>query len=686
MKATPLKSSKHLESEMSDILFDWSIPSSIAGNLRQSFSIRPYQQEAFASFDSVWRNTGKKQLSDSTNDYIENGKSTSNHFLFHMATGSGKTLIMAGLILYLYEKGYRNFLFFVNSTNIIDKTKDNFLNSSSSKYLFSNRIVIGGKVVKIKTVDNFQDKSDDDINIIFSTIQGLHAGLNTPRENSVTFEDFENEKTVLISDESHHINAETKRRSELKGDEKNNILTWENTVEEIFQSNADNVLLEFTATIDFSISSIAEKYKDKLIYDYPLRRFRRDGYSKEVVLIQTDLPLFERALVALLVSQFRKEVYREHGLKIKPVILFKSKTIKESLEFYNLFIERLRDLKAKKLLDVLSKIDQENQVRLRKLFGQKDENLDMLINELQHDFDVSKLLIVNSKEESEGRQLMVNSLEEARNPYRAIFAVDKLNEGWDVLNLFDIVRLHDEADSSPSKNKKTTISEAQLIGRGARYCPFQLSPNDPLYQRKYDDRVDHPLRICEQLYYHSPYNPAYIQDLDIALEDIGIKEQISNLDSDINAQKAKLNEFQKIVIDNSSEEYSFGKLVKSLSLKIDSSEKNKSTKEWASEKTSDIGEIKTQPIYLKDIDIHIIQKVINTLPFYEFYNLKKYLPSLGSMREFINSSDYLGGLKVELEYDDQDKIQLQSFDYLYITSQVLARVEEELRKRVVVVN
>jgi type III restriction enzyme len=58
-----------------------------------------------------------------------------------MATGSGKTLIMAGLILYLYEKGYRNFLFFVNATTIIEKTKDNFLNNLSIKYLFSQKIV-----------------------------------------------------------------------------------------------------------------------------------------------------------------------------------------------------------------------------------------------------------------------------------------------------------------------------------------------------------------------------------------------------------------------------------------------------------------------------------------------------------------------------------------------------------------
>ena len=73
-----------------------------------------------------------------------------------MATGSGKTLMMAGLILYLYEKGYRNFLFFVNSTNIIDKTRDNFLNNTSIKYLFNKSISSGDKKINIQELDNFQ--------------------------------------------------------------------------------------------------------------------------------------------------------------------------------------------------------------------------------------------------------------------------------------------------------------------------------------------------------------------------------------------------------------------------------------------------------------------------------------------------------------------------------------------------
>ncbi len=63
------------------------------------------------------------------------------HLLFNMATGSGKTYMMAGSILYLYQQGFRKFLFFVNSKNIIAKTRENFLDSGSNKYLFAEKVV-----------------------------------------------------------------------------------------------------------------------------------------------------------------------------------------------------------------------------------------------------------------------------------------------------------------------------------------------------------------------------------------------------------------------------------------------------------------------------------------------------------------------------------------------------------------
>ena len=58
--------------------------------------------------------------------------------------------------------------------------------------------------------------------------------------------------------------------------------SWETTVTRIFNINQENVLLEFTATCDVDNPFIQAKYNDKLIIDYPLKKFRIDKYSKEV--------------------------------------------------------------------------------------------------------------------------------------------------------------------------------------------------------------------------------------------------------------------------------------------------------------------------------------------------------------------------------------------------------------------
>lgn len=152
------------------------VPDSVAQNLNPKYELRPYQVEAFARFFHCYKN-----------DFP--GKAYPLHLLFNMATGSGKTLIMAGLILYLYEQGYRNFLFFVNSTNIIEKTKDNFLNPASIKYLFNQEIHIANRRVRVSSVENFEAVNPSDINICFTTIQKLHSDLTSEKENALTFED-----------------------------------------------------------------------------------------------------------------------------------------------------------------------------------------------------------------------------------------------------------------------------------------------------------------------------------------------------------------------------------------------------------------------------------------------------------------------------------------------------------------
>ena len=139
-----------------------------------------------------------------------------NKLMFNMATGSGKTLVLAASVLYLFkEKGYQNFLFFVNSTAIVNKTYDNLTNTSSSKYLFNPEgIVIDGKLINIQVVDNYPVLPDENtIYLKLTTINALHDKLNYPRENEITYEDLAQFPIVLLADEAHHLNVSTKKKA-----------------------------------------------------------------------------------------------------------------------------------------------------------------------------------------------------------------------------------------------------------------------------------------------------------------------------------------------------------------------------------------------------------------------------------------------------------------------------------------
>ena len=93
-----------------------------------------------------------------------------------------------------------------------------------------------------------------------------------------------------------------------------------------------------------------------------------------------------------------------------------------------------------------------------------------------------------------------------------------------MLNLFDIVRLYDTRDSKNNQPGKTTIQEAQLIGRGMRYCPFEFENLDPeqTFKRKFDRDLQNEMRICETLYYHSSNDVKYISELKSVLKREGI--------------------------------------------------------------------------------------------------------------------------------------------------------------------
>ena len=349
------------------------IPAYLTDNLNPKFELRPYQQEAFARFFHCL-----------DNDFP--GKTWPLHFLFNMATGSGKTLIMAGFILYLYEKGYRNFLFFVNSANIIEKTKDNFLNVLSSKFLFSENIRFGTNQANITPVTNFEGINQTHINICFTTIQKLHSDLTTEKENAITYEDFKDKKIVLLADEAHHINTRTK--AQLKMFE-----SWENTVERIFCQNEDNLLLEFTATLDYTHNHIVEKYRNKVLYRYDLRQFRNDGYSKDVYIVQADFDENDRIIQALILSQYKQEVAAKYRINLKPVILFKAqRTIAQSKENKANFHKLVENLTGNDIDRIQSKSGILLVGRAFRFFENERINSKQLAERLRKEFDENRCI------------------------------------------------------------------------------------------------------------------------------------------------------------------------------------------------------------------------------------------------------------------------------------------------------
>lgn len=288
------------------------IPESISHNLK--FTLRDYQTEALQNF--IFYNELYKETKDLPNK----------HLLFHMATGSGKTQIIASSILYLYEKGYRNFVFFVNTTNIITKTIANMIKSAetSGKYLFKDTIRINGKNVKVNLIEGSFDKAKaNSINIMFSTIHELHSDLFNQKENRNTIESIKKKPVVLIADEAHHINAGNKKSKKAQERER----TWTGTVNALHKANTKNILLEFTATAGYeSNAELKTHYKDKIIYDFSFRKFSEAKYSKEVNLIHSDFDDGFRIIQALMLSEYRVMLaeHKDINQVIKPVVLFKN--------------------------------------------------------------------------------------------------------------------------------------------------------------------------------------------------------------------------------------------------------------------------------------------------------------------------------------------------------------------------
>ncbi len=678
------------------------IPREILDNIHQDLELREYQKRALQNSIAYFEKYSYKKFPS--------------QLLYNMATGSGKTLIMASLILYFYKRGYNKFLFFVNSNNIIEKTKSNFLDQDHIKYLFNKKIMFEGKKIKIRHVNSFDAVNKNEINICFTTIHKLHNDLNLDKENSLTMNYFKDKKIVLLSDEAHHSQAATKQR--LIKEERN----WETTVKRIFEKNPDNILLEFTATMGIENDEyIKDKYLDKLIFKYDLIDFRNDGFSKEPEIFKVDENKKYRILTSVLINQYRQDIAQTYASKFreseklsnfKPVILFKAtRTIDDSKENEKLFHKIIENLTNKDLKYIKDRISHPIINKIFDFYKKEGITINNLIKQkIKVNFSKKHCINVNEtdlekknikKEEEEeviAQQKLLNSLEDKNNKIRVIFAVQKLNEGWDVLNLYDIVRIS-EKQASGGKTKggiaRATISEAQLVGRGVRYFPFRLDPSQKKNVRKYDEE-NHNLRILEELYFHChPGDKGrYIAELKKAFEREGLG------DTGLEDKEIKIKDsFKKTIFYKTAKIYLNNQKLKNISKIKSFADLGFINKNIPYEIYSGMGEISKaldnenydntkiikKPKTMKILDIyksdpHIIKNAIAKV--FEFGNdnwgLKKYLPNLESTKDLLEKPGLLGDIKIDFLITEKDWDNISHKDKLNAVIFVLEKIKEAM--------
>lgn len=588
-------------------------------------------------------------------------KPSPQHVLFNMATGSGKTDLMAGLILYLYQEySYQNFLFTVNTNSVLMKTKDNLVNRNSDKFLYQNKIEIDGRQISIVEVERFpRIQQDNTIYIKLSSVQKVSDDLFVVKENTMGLADYERQPVVVLADEAHHYSASTKTEKESEN-------TWESAINKILNARNEqeqkNLLLEFTATVDFDKEVIYDKYRDKVVYRYPLSKFMFDGYSKQVKRIETSASDEDKMLNVVLLSQFRKYRAYLEGVTstFKPVILFKSPKVAVSLEANKIFNQLIENLNVRELITFIKRqqlMDSNASSALSLAYDfylKNEDQLGKIIREIKHDFDSRNVLNANDTSGNmleKGQYQALNTLENPNNLYRVVFAVAKLTEGWDVLNLYDIVRIEKEAGT----NKSATMAEAQLIGRGARYYPFEIE-GQKSYQRRFDNDSSNKQLFLETLHYHTMNEPQYLKQLVGSLKqmDLPTGEDKKNPPIEIKVKSS----FKK------TEAYKKGKIYYNEVVDVedewfDSIDKyginhqtdisrnlNYGSREVSYQANAGVTETKT--ISVGRFDARYIKKAIQRLEFYQFDNLKKYMPLMPSMKEFIYGKNWLNANELNL--------------------------------------
>ena len=358
---------------------------------------------------------------------------------FSLATGVGKTRLMAACMAYLHRvKKVNNFFVVAPNKTIYDKLRRDFSQSYPDKYVFSGLYdfvqqpeIIDGDNFNSFTVGQgrlvLPELSKVSIHI-FNIAKLTHGrGMDAEMARVMRLHEVLGQSyfdylrglpdLCVMMDESHHYHAE-------QGfgviNDLNPIIGVEFTATPQIQSGKGkvefkNIVYEY---------SLAHALNDKRYVKEPVVWTRRDFDPKQYTEEQLDREKLADGIKLHIDTRARLDVYARNYKKpfVKPFVLVVARDINHS--------RQIREF--------------------------------LTSSEFYNGYYADKVLEINSKQgkvESDENTELLLGLERADNQIEIVIHVNKLKEGWDVTNLYTIIPLRTSASE--------TLTE-QTIGRGLR--------------------------------------------------------------------------------------------------------------------------------------------------------------------------------------------------------------------------
>jgi type III restriction enzyme len=343
-----------------------------------------------------------------------------------LATGVGKTYIMAALVDYLAEQGVRNIVIVTPGTTIKEKTIANFT-PGSRKYVAG--LDVSPWLVTLETFRSGRaGEALRDPGIlklfIFNVQQLIEPSAGASRRMRALDELIGTDlyshlqaarDLVIIADEHHIYRAQAKRFSAAVRDLQSRALVGLTATPE--PADEDKVIFRYT---------LGEAIADELV-KVPVIVYRRDGHTD----VRTQIA-DACHLLRIKASAYAIWASRNHQEAVSPVLFVVCRAVQEAEDTAAL-------LAAEDMIG-----------------------------------DPAAILVITSQSTDEALAALA-AVEEPGSPLRAVVSVDKLKEGWDVKNIAVIVALRALISQ--------TLTE-QILGRGLR-LPFGRRTTEPLI-----DQVD----------------------------------------------------------------------------------------------------------------------------------------------------------------------------------------------------